>query len=137
MIQEETVMIIKPESLGVALEIITDLMKSISTDKLVIKNMQVKTLTSEQAEQLYAQHADRDFFPSVVKHMSSNPVVALLIAGGENTVAKVRKQLGATNPEVAEPGTLRHKYGKNVERNGTHASDSAESAAREKNIIFG
>ncbi len=58
-----------------------------------------------------------------------------LLYQGEDAVKQIRARLGATNPELAEGGTVRHDYGGDLLRNGAHASDSPESAARERKII--
>lgn len=60
--------------------------------------------------------------------------VALLYQG-ENAIEKIRKRLGATNPKEAEEGTIRSIYGYDLMRNGAHASDSPESAERERKIV--
>ena len=45
--------------------------------------------------------------------------------------------LGATNPANALAGTLRADYADSFTENGTHGSDSVESAAREIAYFFG
>lgn len=58
-----------------------------------------------------------------------------LLYQGKDAVAKIRKKLGQTNPEKAEAGTVRRDYGADLLRNGAHASDSLESARRERRIV--
>jgi len=58
-----------------------------------------------------------------------------LLYQGEGAITKIREKLGATNPELAEGGTVRHDYGADLLRNGAHASDSTASAERERSII--
>ncbi|HOX36722.1 MAG TPA: nucleoside-diphosphate kinase [Candidatus Brocadiia bacterium] len=58
-----------------------------------------------------------------------------LLYHGPDAIAKIRDNLGATNPIQARPGTVRWMYGSNVMRNGAHASDSPENAKRERRII--
>jgi len=60
--------------------------------------------------------------------------VALLYQG-EDAIEKIRKRLGATNPKEAEEGTIRSIYGYDLMKNGAHASDSPESAERERKIV--
>jgi nucleoside-diphosphate kinase len=67
--------------------------------------------------------------------MTSNPVV-LMVLEGEGAIQKNRTVMGATNPEKAEPGTLRKDFATNVERNSVHGSDSPASAAREISYFF-
>ena len=60
--------------------------------------------------------------------------VALLYQGVD-AIEKIRGRLGATNPEQAEDGTVRSVYGYDLMKNGAHASDSPESAERERRIV--
>ena len=60
--------------------------------------------------------------------------VALLYQGGD-AIEKIRGRLGATNPQEAEDGTVRSVYGYDLMKNGAHASDSPESAERERRIV--
>ena len=67
--------------------------------------------------------------------MSSGPVVCAALRG-EDAVARYRALMGATNPTPAEPGTLRRKYGQNLEANAVHGSDCPENAAVELAYFF-
>jgi nucleoside diphosphate kinase len=58
-----------------------------------------------------------------------------LLYQGEDAVTKAREQLGATDPRVARPGTVRSDFGADLMRNGAHASDSPESAERERRVL--
>lgn len=58
-----------------------------------------------------------------------------LLYQGEDAINRIRQKLGATNPQLAEGGTVRHDYGGDLLRNGAHASDSLASAERERGII--
>jgi nucleoside-diphosphate kinase len=51
-------------------------------------------------------------------------------------VERIRKIMGATDPSKAAPGTVRQKYGLDVQRNATHASDSPENAEKEIALFF-
>ncbi len=58
-----------------------------------------------------------------------------LLYRGEDTIRKVRQKLGETDPSKAKAGTIRADYGFDLMRNGMHASDSIESAVRERKIV--
>ena len=92
-------------------------------------------ITPAQAEKFYAEHQGKDFFPGLVDCMTSGPVVVQVLEG-EDAIAKYRKVLGATNPEKAEPGTVRKLFGSGLPFNAAHGSDSPESAAREISFFF-
>jgi len=92
-------------------------------------------LTHGQAEAFYAVHRERGFFNDLVKFMTSGPVVVQVLEG-ENSVAKNREIMGATNPANAAPGTIRKEFAESIEANSVHGSDSAETAAVETAFFF-
>jgi nucleoside-diphosphate kinase len=87
------------------------------------------------AERHYAIHQDKPFFQDLVDYIISTPIVAAVFEG-ENAVARVRKEMGATDPAQAEEGTIRKDYGLDIQRNSTHASDSVENAEKEISLFF-
>lgn len=92
-------------------------------------------LTRQQAEQFYAVHAERSFFPDLCEFMISGPVVVQVLEG-ENAVLRNREIMGATNPANAAPGTIRADFAESVEANSVHGSDSGENAAAEIAFFF-
>jgi nucleoside-diphosphate kinase len=92
-------------------------------------------MTREQAEGFYGVHRERPFFNDLVTFMISGPVVVQVLEG-ENAVLKNRDVMGATNPENAEPGTIRKELAESIEANTVHGSDSAENAATEIAFFF-
>ena len=54
---------------------------------------------------------------------------------GPDAIEKVRRVLGSTDPTKAEPGTVRSDFGRDLMRNGAHASDSPDNARRERRIV--
>jgi len=87
------------------------------------------------AEDFYAIHADKPFFPSVVNFMTSGPIIAMMLEK-EGAIKAWRDLMGVTDPSKAAAGTIRALFGESIERNGTHGSDSAQSAEREINLLF-
>jgi nucleoside-diphosphate kinase len=92
-------------------------------------------LTQAQADAFYAVHRERPFFAGLVAFMISGPVVPQVLEG-EDAVAKNRAVMGATNPEKADPGTIRREFAENIEANSVHGSDSPENAAAEIAFFF-
>jgi nucleoside-diphosphate kinase len=84
-------------------------------------------MTRDQAETFYAVHKERPFFGELVEQMTGGPVVVQVLQG-ENAIAKYREVMGATNPEKAEPGTIRKEYALNMGENSVHGSDAPETA---------
>ena len=92
-------------------------------------------MTRAQAEGFYAVHKERPFFSELVEFMISEPVVVQVLEG-ENAIAKNREVMGATNPENAEPGTIRKDFALSVGENTVHGSDAPETAAEEIKFFF-
>ena len=92
-------------------------------------------LTPEQAEEFYAEHKDKAFFTSMIEQMTSAPVVVQILEA-DIAIALYRKIMGATNPAVAEEGTIRKTFALSIDKNTVHGSDSEESAKREIEFFF-
>ncbi len=92
-------------------------------------------LTQNMAETFYEVHKERPFFNSLVKFMTSGPVVVQVLKG-ENAVLKNREVMGATNPEEANVGTIRKDFAQSIEANSAHGSDSKENAKIEIAYFF-
>ena len=92
-------------------------------------------MTREQAEGFYAVHRERPFFGELVEFMISGPVVVQVLEG-EDAVTRNRDIMGATNPENAEPGTIRKELAESIEANTVHGSDSEENAKIEIDFFF-
>ena len=67
--------------------------------------------------------------------MTSGPIFVQVLEG-EDAVIKNRELMGSTNPEEADPGTIRADFAKSIDANAVHGSDSLESAVREINYFF-
>ncbi len=87
-------------------------------------------MTREQAEKFYAVHRGRPFYGELVAFMTSGPVVVQVLEG-DNSVAKYRDLMGATDPAKAAAGTIRKVHALSVGENSVHGSDAAETAAME------
>jgi nucleoside-diphosphate kinase len=67
--------------------------------------------------------------------MSSGPILVSVLEG-ESAILRNREIMGATDPAKAAPGTIRKDFGKDVEQNAVHGSDSPETAAIEIAFFF-
>ena len=92
-------------------------------------------LTIEDAEVFYAIHKERPFYDSLVKFMSSGPIIAAILEK-ENAVEDYRKLIGNTDPSKAEEGTIRKLFAESIQANAVHGSDSDENALNEANFFF-
>lgn len=83
----------------------------------------------------YSEHKHQPFFRDLVDFFSSGPIVAMVIEG-KNAIHITRKLIGKTQPEDAEPGTIRGDFCFGKGRNLVHSSDSIDNAIREINLWF-
>ena len=131
---EQTLILIKPDGMrkGVAGKVISRFEEA--GFKMVAAKM--IQLDQELLDKWYEHHKDKDFFPFLCEFMMRTPVLAMTWEG-EGVVAKVREICGATDSAKADQGTIRADFGgPTVMENIIHASDSSETAEREKNLIF-
>lgn len=92
-------------------------------------------LSREAASRFYDVHRERPFYDSLVSFMTESPVIVMALES-DDAIGRLRKLMGATDPAAAEEGTIRQKYGTNIERNAIHGSDAAETAAFEISYFF-
>lgn len=130
---QRTFAIIKPDA--VAAGNTGNIIAEIEAAGFAIVAMKKMTLTTRQAEGFYHVHRERPFFGDLAAFMTEGPIVAMILEK-DNAIAEWRKLMGATNPEQAEAGTMRKKYGANIERNATHGSDAVETAEFETRYFF-
>lgn len=130
---ERSLILLKPDCVQRRLmgEIITRFEKK-GLNIIAMKMLQV---TPELAQQHYAEHVEKPFYPGLEAFITGAPVVAMVIEGIE-AISVVRDTLGATNGRNAAPGTVRGDYSSSRQMNLVHASDGEESAAREINLYF-
>ena len=100
-----------------------------------VKAMKWIHLSPAQAGTFYEVHKERPFYQELVDFMSSGPIVAAILEK-DNAVADFRTLIGATNPALAEEGTIRKKFAASIGENAVHGSDSDENAAIEGNFFF-
>jgi nucleoside diphosphate kinase (EC 2.7.4.6) len=131
--KQRTLAIIKPDS--VEKQVIGDIIQRIQNAGFKILGMKYTRLTEAQAKAFYEVHKDKPFFESLVKYMTSGPVVPIALEK-ENAIEDFRKLIGSTDPAKAEEGTIRKLYGTNIERNAIHGSDSPENGEREVAFFF-
>ncbi len=131
---ERTFSIIKPDA--VAKNIIGDIYSRFEKGGLCIIAAKMLRLTREQAEGFYAVHREQPFYKDLVEFMTSGPVVVQVLEG-DNAILKNRELMGATNPQDADPGTIRADFAETVDENAVHGSDAPDTAAQEIDFFFG
>ncbi len=104
---------------------------------LALVAAELRQVDEALAERHYAEHEGKSFYGELVSFVTRSPVFAMVVEGpDENTFLLVRKLVGATKVEDAEPGTIRGDFATITTENLVHASDGHESAAREIALWF-
>lgn len=139
--EEATLVLIKPDGLQKSLT--GSILTKLSETKLVILATKIKEVPRQLAEDHYRHMKDKPFFEEIVHYLMGEfhtKRVMALVYHGEDAILKVRKICGATNPEEAEPSTIRGSYGrittKGVYENVIHASGNREDSEREIKLWF-
>ena len=130
---EQTLSIIKPDAVERNLDNEIKQM-FIKNGFNIFKEKKIQIEKSE-AEKFYKVHETKPFYNDLCTYLSSGPIIAMILQK-ENAVAENRKLMGATNPNDAEEGTIRKKYGISIDKNSVHGSDSVENAKIEINFFF-
>jgi nucleoside-diphosphate kinase len=130
---ERTFGIVKPDA--VEKSAVGGVIEMIEKAGLKIVGLRLVKLSDGQARAFYDVHKERPFFPDLVRFMTSGPCVVMAIEG-EDAVARYREVMGPTDSKKAPAGTIRHKYGTNIERNAVHGSDAQATAKVELAFFF-
>lgn len=124
---------VKPDT--VAAGNVGEILALVERNHFQIRRLTLTRFSKERAERFYEMHRSRPFFGELVSYITSGPVVAVEVEG-DQAVTRIRELIGATNPAEARPGTVRAMYGKSLQNNAVHGSDSPESAEKELEIAF-
>ena len=130
---QRTLVLLKPDTVRRGL--VGEVLSRFEAKGLTIVAMQHRAIDGEMADQHYAEHVERDFYPPLRAFATSGPLVALVLEGDE-AIDVVRALNGATDGRKAAPGTIRGDLSLSNRENLVHASDSPESAAREIALWF-
>jgi len=130
---QRTLVLLKPDTVRRGL--VGEVMSRFEAKGLSIVRMELRTIDGEVADQHYAEHVERDFYPPLRDFVTSGPLVAMVLEGDE-AIAVVRAIAGATDGRKAAPGTIRGDLSLSNRENLVHGSDSAESAERELTLWF-
>ena len=130
---EQTLSIIKPDAIERKLdEEIKDMLRNKGFNILKEKKIQISKM---EAEQFYKIHQTKPFYNDLCAYLSSGPILVMILEK-ENAILANRELMGATDPENAEEGTIRKKYGISIDKNSVHGSDSVENARIEIDFFF-
>ena len=131
---QRTLVLAKPDAVQRGL--IGEILGRFERKGLKVAGLRLLSVSREMAEEHYAVHAGKHFYDGLVEFITSGPVAALALEGPD-AIAVVRKMVGKTMPNEAEPGTIRGDLGVSGLRNLIHASDAPETAEAELALWFG
>ena len=128
-----TLVLLKPDT--VARGLVGEVLRRYEAKGLRMVAMDLRTITTEQADAHYVEHVEREFYPPLRAFVTSGPLVAMVLEGDE-AVEVVRAINGATDGRKAAPGSIRGDLSLSNRENLVHGSDSPESAQREIALWF-
>jgi nucleoside-diphosphate kinase len=130
---ERSFVMVKPD--GVQAGLTGEIVSRIERRGLQIVAMRKSVIARPLAEEHYEEHRERPFYGELVEFITSGPVVMMAVEG-EGAIGALRTMMGPTNPQDAQPGTIRGDFALEVGQNVIHGSDGPESAARELGLHF-
>ena len=139
---QATLILIKPDGLKKSLT--GNILTRLSETRLEIVAAKIARVSDELAREHYMHLKEKPFFEELVKYirgeLHNRKKVMALVYWGENAIKKCRELAGATNPEEAEPTTIRGSYGRitttGVYENVIHVSANEPEAEREIKLWF-
>ena len=130
---ERTLSILKPDA--VKANHIGEIIATFEKSGLKVIAAKMMHMSVPEAQGFYHVHKARPFFGDLVRFMTESPVLVMVLEG-EGAIQKNRDLMGATDSKKAAPGTIRQRFGTDIERNAVHGSDGAETAAFETGYFF-
>ena len=139
---QAVLILIKPDGLKKSLT--GNILTRLSETKLEIVAAKMVRVTDELAAEHYCHLKDKPFFPELIQYLKGELhdrlKVMALVYWGKDAIKKCRELAGATNPEEADPTSIRGSYGrittKGLYENVIHVSSNEEDAQREIKLWF-
>lgn len=130
---ENTLILIKPDAYkaNVCGQIITDF----ELNGFKIVNSWCGQISTEFATEHYEEHVEKPFFKYLMKGITDGKLIAFVMEK-ENAIKDARELIGETNPKDSKMGTLRRKFGVDLDNNAVHGSANSEDAAKEIKLWF-
>ncbi len=140
---ERSLVLIKPDAIEKRISgLILDRLDHLG---LQMTGAKIVSLTEDLARAHYKNLEGKPFLEEVIRYMMGefnnvpNHKIYAFVFQGENAIAKIRQEIGSTNPEKAAPWTIRGSFGRfigDVMQNCVHASGSPEDAEKEIALWF-
>ena len=142
---QKSLVILKPDA--VQRRLVGEILQRFENVGLKIHAMRLEKISGEKSKLHYAEHVEKDFYPSLEAYITSGPIL-IIVLGGLQAIQKIRLMIGDTIPTKALPGTIRGDYahqGKGHQetsgeqqplRNLIHASATTDDAETELKVWF-
>lgn len=130
---ERSLVLIKPDAVRRGL--LGEILSRFERKGLVVEALELRTMDAELADQHYAEHVDKAFYPPLKEFMTGGPLASVVLSG-DAVIEVVRAMIGATDGRKAAAGTIRGDLSLSNRENLVHASDSPDSAKRELALWF-
>ena len=139
---EQTLLLIKPD--GIIKSLTGNILSRLSEAKLIIIGSKVVRVNRDLASKHYEHLIGKPFFEDLVQYfmgeIHNTKRIVAFVYQGEDAIKKIRDIVGDTNPETANPVSIRGAYGRittsGVFENVVHASSSIEDAEKEIKLWF-
>jgi nucleoside-diphosphate kinase len=130
---ERSLVLVKPDAVRRGL--VGEILHRFEHKGLVVEALVMRRMDGALADQHYADHVEKPFYPPLKEFMTGGPLVALVLSG-DDAIEVIRTMIGATDGRKAAAGTIRGDFALSNRENLVHASDSPESAKRELALWF-
>jgi len=138
----QTLVLIKPDGLKKSLT--GNILTRLAEAELEIVGAKMVRVSRQLAEEHYEALQDKPFFAELIDYIMGElhdcRKVMALVYHGEDAIGKMRHICGATNPEQADPRSVRGAYGRitttGIFENVVHSSANPEEAEREVKLWF-
>jgi nucleoside-diphosphate kinase len=132
-VSERTLVLIKPDAVRRGL--VGEIISRFERKGLEVEAMVLRTMSPQLADEHYAEHVEKPFYPPLKDFMTGGPLVAAVLSG-DQAIEVVRALVGSTDGRKAAAGTIRGDLSLSNRENLVHASDSPDSAKRELGLWF-
>lgn len=130
---QRTLIILKPDC--IQRRLVGRVMQRFEEKGLSVAAMKLMRIPRGLAEEHYAPHKGKPFYPGLIDYVTSGPVVVMVLQGNRS-IEIARTLMGKTFGYEAAPGTIRGDFGASRSYNLVHGSDSPESAETEIALYF-
>lgn len=131
---QQSLVLVKPD--GLQRGLIGDIVTRFERKGLKLVGLKMMKLDDAILDEWYGHHKDKPFFPKLKGFMMQTPIVAM-VWEGLDAVTTIRNLIGITKGREAELGSVRGDFAMSGANNLIHASDSEESAVKERALLFG